>query len=165
MSAGDALAVVQHERTGKYYVVGEGGATVIGPFEPHEILRHWRLAAQPSDRPGVAKYREHYNPAPPPFPPAEARPLSPLELPPSVTRHQFPKTTPDIEWFSPQGEARETLMTLANTGKRWLTSEQAVFGRVARGTELWGHPADAVLICRRPLPGEQVAVVEFAPTR
>jgi len=158
------LAVWMHERTGMYWVIGDEGTTAIGPFEAHEILRHFRVAGQPSEPVlGIPNYHEHYRPVPLPFPATEALQMRPEDLPPSVTRHDFPKTSPDIDWFSPEAKARAVLVALANTGDPWIDIHEAVFGRVARGTILWGHPPDAIFICRRPLPGERVAVIEWPP--
>jgi hypothetical protein len=158
------LAVWRHDRTGGYYVV-EAGETAIGPFRPDHVLRHWRVASASSE-PVLAtpNYYEHYSPTPLPFPASEWSELDPETLPASVTFHEIPGGTFDVEWFIPTLGLRNEVLALVNASEQWIESSEASFGRLDKRALYWGHPAGSVLVSKKAAPGQRVAVIEWPPS-
>jgi hypothetical protein len=89
--------------------------------------------------------------------------LEPESLPPSVTFHEIPKGTFEVEWFYPEPEVRNEVLALANASERWIEPSEAGFARLDKRVLYWGHPASSVLVCKRAVPGQRVAVIEWPP--
>lgn len=152
-----------HEPTGEYYVVRDDGASAIGPFAPREVLRTWRVASQAYEPVlAIPNFYERFKPVDLPFPLSEWLEMKPEWLEPSVTTYTL-EAAWEFDWVIIPRRRRDEIVSLVNVEEAWLDPNNAIFARCDKLQNFSEHPIGSIVTCNRPVAGERVAVVEWAP--